>query len=574
MAFCAFSKECDDNAYTLVENKFINKYLPQADGFAVKVYLYGLYLCKNANEDYSLTSMAEVLSTTEDAVKQAFRFWEDYDLVQILSNEPFAVNYLPVSASVGRPRRIRYEQYTDFNKELQRKMQKVGKFISYNDSLKYMQFLQENDIQPQAFLLIAEYCIAKQAEKVSASYIFNKAKKYIKNGWTTYAQVERELNNCNANEKEVLTLFSALNLNGNPDENDYALYQKWLDKGFESKTILTVAKRMKKGGITALDLSIEELAGKEKFSTLEVESYLTAREEMIALTFRIGKKLGAKIGNPAAFTDEYVEKWVEHGFEDASLMDIATYCLKTERGDFSSMNEILTQLFAQGVVSSESVKDYLNAKNDCLKLFIKLRDLCGITSKNAVGITMVETWRSWKFSDQMILEAGKRATGTANPIPYMNKILSDWKHENVTTIDGIPTPAPTVRPTNAFTTTAVENANAKADRERYYALRREKAQSVADRFMAIANANAEFKSVSQSLSKMEISLAKAEILTPEKLPALQEEKVNLLKTRKAILSALGIEEWQLQPQYECKHCSDTGFLPSGTACKCYLQAEK
>ena len=46
MAFCSFSKECDDNAYTLVENKFINKYLPEADGFAVKVYLYGLYLCR------------------------------------------------------------------------------------------------------------------------------------------------------------------------------------------------------------------------------------------------------------------------------------------------------------------------------------------------------------------------------------------------------------------------------------------------------------------------------------------------------------------------------------------------
>ena len=292
------------------------------------------------------------------------------------------------------------------------------------------------------------------------------------------------------------------------------------------------------------------------------------------MTFRIGKKLGAKIGNPAAFTDEYVEKWTQYGFEDDSLMDIATYCLKTERGDFSSMNEILSQLFTQGVVSTESVKDYLKAKNDCLKLFTKLRDLCGITSKNAVGITMVETWRSWNFNDQMILEAGKRATGTANPIPYMNKILSDWKHENITTIDSIPTPTPTTRPANTFTNAAVENANAKADRERYYALRREKAQSVADRFIAKANANAEFKNVSQTLSKMEISLAKAEILTPEKLPALQEEKANLLRTRKAILATLGIEEWQLSPQYECKRCSDSGFLPNGTACKCYLQAEK
>ena len=91
MAFCSFSKEYDENAYTLVENKFISKYLPHADGFAVKVYLYGLYLCKNSSEDYSLSAMAEVLSASEDSIKQAFRFWEDYDLVQVLCNEPFAV---------------------------------------------------------------------------------------------------------------------------------------------------------------------------------------------------------------------------------------------------------------------------------------------------------------------------------------------------------------------------------------------------------------------------------------------------------------------------------------------------
>ena len=572
MAFCSFSKEYDENAYTLVENKFINKYLPHADGFAVKVYLYGLYLCKNSSEDYSLGAMAEVLSSTEDAVKQAFRFWEDYDLVQILCDEPFAVSYLPVRASVGKPKRIRYEQYADFNKELQRKMQKVGKFISYNDSLKYMQFLDENDLQPQAFLLIAEYCIAKQGEKVSASYIFNKAKKYIKMGWTTYTQVERELNNCNANEKEVLALFGALNLTGNPDENDYSLYQKWLDSGLESKAIHAVAKRMKKGSVTTLNLQLEELIAKNKFNVIDVENYLNERETLIALTFRIGKKLGAKIGNPSAFADEYTEKWREYGFEDESLLDIATYCLKTERTDFSSMNEILSNLFSQGVVSADSVKDYLKAKNDCLKLFSKLREICGITSKNALGITMVETWRGWSFSDQMILEAGKRATGVANPIPYMNKILSDWKREGITNVASIP--APSISSRTSPTSTTIEDVNAKTDRERYYALRREKAQSVDDKFIEKANANAEFKSVSQTLSKMEISLAKAEVFSPEKLPALQEEKASLIRTRKAILSALGIEEWQLLPQYSCKQCSDTGFLPSGTVCKCYSPSQK
>lgn len=68
---------------------------------------------------------------------------------------------------------------------------------------------------------------------------------------------------------------------------------------------------------------------------------------------------------------------------------------------------------------------------------------------------------------------------------------------------------------------------------------------------------------------MEIALAKAEVFDPEKLPALKEKKAVLTKERKEILKELGITERQLQPQYQCKKCSDTGFLPNGAACDCY-----
>ena len=196
MAFCSFSKDVD-NTYTLVENKFITKYLPEADGIAVKVYLYGLFLCQNTDADFGLRSMAEVMKLSEEKIKEAFAFWQDYDLVEILSQEPFTVQYLPVTAAVGKPKRVRYEQYADFNKELQRKMQKVGKFISANEYIKYMRFLEENAMQPHAFLLVAEYCINKQGAGITPAYIFNKAKKLIRGGLTTYEQVEKELSNYN-----------------------------------------------------------------------------------------------------------------------------------------------------------------------------------------------------------------------------------------------------------------------------------------------------------------------------------------------------------------------------------------
>ena len=576
MAFCSFSKDFD-NAYTIVENKFITKYLPEADGFAVKVYLYGLYLCENTASDFGLSAMAEVLKTTEEKLREAFAFWQDYDLVEILAKDPFTVQYLPVRSTVGKPKKIRYEQYADFNKELQRKMQKVGKFVSPNDYVKYMHFLEENTLQPQAFLLIAEYCINKQGENVSPSYIFNKAKKLIRNGLTTYEQVEKELSNYNAHEGDLLAVFTAMSAyQHTPDESDYELYSKWTEKfGFTKEGVLTVAKKLKRGTMNSLDLTLIELSEKGKTDAKELESYLAERELLTNLTFRIGRKLGVKVQNPAPYVDEYVEKWYNYGFEESSLLDLALFCMKTERGDFNALDELLSALFKDGTVSVDGVKDFLKEKNNDLKLLQKLRATCGSIKNNAANLALISTWRTWNFNDEMLLEAAKRSATSANPIPYMNKILSDWKHGGVYALNDIPDNDSRGAGTSSspvkrnFVNPAIEALNAKTDRERYYALLREKAQVRADKFVAKANKDARFKELTTELSKMEISLAKAEVFQPDELPVLTKQKAALLRERRSILERLGIEEEQLSPQFTCGKCSDTGFLPSGVACNCY-----
>ncbi len=576
MSFCSFSRDFDDNAYTLVENKFIAKYLPQADGFCVKVYLYGLYLCRHTETEFGITSMAQALGASEKEIENAFLYWEECDLVEILSKEPFAVSYLPVRTSVGRPKKIRYEQYGDFNKELQRKMQKVGKFVTGADYVKYMRFLEENDMHPQAFLLIVEYCVNKQGEKVSPSYIFNKARKFIRNGQTSYDLVEKELSSYNEHENDLATVFAALNNFNKPDESDYGLYQKWLDSGFALNGVLAAAKKLKRGGMVALNTVLTELSEKEKFTAEEIENYLVERDTLVNLAFRIGRKLGVKVNNPAPYVDEYVEKWFNYGFEESSLLDIALYCLKTDRGDFGAMHGVVEKLFTDGLVAKESVKGILKTKNEELKLFTSVQGVCGGIRISDANLALIRTWRNWKFSDDMILEAAKRAATSTSPIPYMNKILSDWKQAEVFTIEKIPQTDKTKPTTHAqksnaasFVSAAVEAANAKSDREHHYALLREKAQTVADKFLAKANANKRFKELSATLSKMEISLAKAEVFDPKSLPALEAQKQEYLAERKALLADMGIAESSLTPQYECKKCSDTGFLKSGVACDCY-----
>ncbi len=575
MAFCSFSKDCDGNSYVTVENKFITKYLPEADGFAVKVYLYGLYLCKNASDDFGLKSMAEVLKCSESQIEEAFAFWEEYDLVQVVSKLPFAVQYLPVKATVGKPKKVRYEQYADFNKELQRKMQRIGKFVSAGDYLKYMRFLDENPMQPQALLLIAEYCINKQGETVSTSYIFNKAKKLLREGLSTYEQVERELSNYHENESEIAGILTALGgYKRAPEENDYSLYRKWTETlKFEKESVLVAAKSLKRGNMNALDMTLEELYEKSIKTADEVGRYLTNRETLASLTFRIARKLGVKVSNPAAYVDEYVEKWKALGFEDSTLLDVALYCLKTERGSFDLMHSLLEKLAKNEVVSAESVKAYIKEQNESLKLFGKIQELCGTIRKSAANLAYLKTWREWGFGEAMILEAAKRSSTSASPLSYMNKILSEWKQAEIFDVKKLPAPLGGAEKANSarggFVNPSIEAANAKSDRERFYALRREKAQAKADKFLAKANENPRFKELTSELSKMELSLAKAEVFKPETLPSLQAKKLALINERKRILAEMKISEADLTPKFVCEKCLDTGFLKNGAACDCY-----
>ena len=576
MAFCSFSKD-NESAYTIVENKFITHYLPEADSFAVKVYLYGLYLCANREGDFTVSAMAEVLKCDEKKICEAFLFWQDYDLVEILSQEPFTVQYLPVKTAVGRPKKIRYEKYADFNKELQRKLQKVGKMLTAADYTKYMRFLEENPIQPQAFLLVAEYCINKQGEAVSASYIFNKAKKLIARGCTTYEQVEQALSNYNVNEGDVIAIYNAMSIYQRvPDETDYALYTKWTETfGLSKDAILTAARTLKKGTMTTLDLTLTELAEKGKTTAKEIESYLTERESLKTLTVRLGKKLGAWIQNVNLYIEEYVEKWRNYGYEDSSLLDLALYCAKTDRGSFEALHEIVKQLFKEGIVSPESVKAYLKEKNADLKLFAKIQTLCGGVKKTVGNLELITAWRAWNFSDEMILEAAKRSATSSNPIPYMNKILSDWKQAGVYELKDIPSHetkgagTSSTAKTSTYNNPSIEAADAKSARDRYYALRRQKAQSLLDKTLKTANANERFKQITAELAKLEIEIAKAEVRAPEKLPALEEKKTALLTERKALLIQMSLTEEALSLKYECTRCQDTGFLPNGLACNCY-----
>ena len=66
-------------------------------------------------------------------------------------------------------------------------------------------------------------------------------------------------------------------------------------------------------------------------------------------------------------------------------------------------------------------------------------------------------WRTWGFSNDMIIAAAKESADSTRPIIYMNSILSNWKSSNIFSVEKIPPKQNNYRKTT--TSTSVHFAN-------------------------------------------------------------------------------------------------------------------
>ena len=71
-----------DNGVTLVENVFIDQYMPGANGEYVKLYLY-LLRCAGTGRELSISSIADFFDHTEKDVRRALTYWEKLSLLKL-----------------------------------------------------------------------------------------------------------------------------------------------------------------------------------------------------------------------------------------------------------------------------------------------------------------------------------------------------------------------------------------------------------------------------------------------------------------------------------------------------------
>ena len=455
MALCSYSSKLMMDNYTVIDNTFLNEFLPQATGDDVKVYLYGLNLCSNpSTDDNNLDTICKVLSLTEEQVQKSFEYWQTLGLVQVVSTNPYEVRFLPVRSSSGSIKIRNKEKYTDFNKQIQDVIS--GRMITPTEYNEYYALMEVYHFEPEAVVLIAKYCTTIKHTAIGYPYILAVARDFEKQGLKTFTAIENKFMEQEKSSVEIKQILDALGLKREADIEERNLYLKWTNSfGFTQGVIVQVAKSLKKrGGFSKLDELLSKYFEQKLFTMEEVLSFSEKRDSMFELAKNVSKNLGLYYQNLENVVDTYVADWTNKGYEFDTLVFISNYCFKQSIRTLDGMNTIIQKFFKLGLISIESIDQYINAiiKNDELISTI-LEKIGLVRSVSSLDREFYKTWtNNWGFSHEQILLASATTKDKSSPMPYLNRILATLHEEGLTETDAIKERLKAVKPDGRKTT--------------------------------------------------------------------------------------------------------------------------
>lgn len=440
MGFCQFSSESVISNTTNVDNVFINEFLPYANDACVKVYLYGLYKCNNANSyDNTLESFSTVLGISEDDIYNAFLYWQDQGLVQVLSTEPFEVIYSPIKSAITSTKKYNKEKYTNFNMQLEAVLK--GRNISLNEYYQYYEFMEVHHMEPDALVLIIEYCVRAKGVGVGYNYILTIAKNWAYEGYKSYDQVDKKLQEIEQNSTEIGELLSTLGIKRIATIDEKEFLNKWKKEyEFSFACINDVCKLNKKKHIKVtsfekLDLIFKKYYEMKLTNFKDIETYEKEKDELYKISRKICKELGLYYDNIEPVYTNYVSKWTLMGYSDEVLSSIANYCFKSSIRSLDGMDNAITKFFKLGIVSAEALSEYFNEvlkADGAIKEILESLNIA--RNVNKFDRDFYKVWTNeWNISAELLNEAIALSKDKNSPMQYLNKLLSLWHTQGVKT---------------------------------------------------------------------------------------------------------------------------------------------
>ncbi len=441
MAFCKYSIDMLANNTTVVDNIFINNYLPYADAEAVKVYLYGLYKCQDSNAtDNTLEHFSKELHMSEEEIQKNFEYWQEKGLVQILNVIPFEVRFLPISDVINNTKKYNEKRYSNFNAQAQEILR--GRMITPNEYREYYDIIERLHMEKEALLLVIDFCVKTKGDNVGYAYITTVAKNWISQGLTTASQIKDKILEMDTLNSGMDGLIKTLGLKRAFTLDEYELYKKWVVKlGFDESVVNYVAKKMKKKPsayvFEAMDRQLERYFAQKLSSVEEIENFEEERKKSNQIARNITKNLGLYYENIEPVVDNYVFSWLNMGFSEGMLEEISNFCFKTNIRTLDGMNKQLVKFHKLGILTEQSLAEYFSDVLSVDKQIKEILESIGLSRNvNQYDRDKFKIWKEvWKMPEDVIAYACTLACGKEQPMQYLSSILSSYHDKNIKTVE-------------------------------------------------------------------------------------------------------------------------------------------
>ena len=99
--------------------------------------------------------------------------------------------YNPIKRAISTTQKYNKDKYADFNMQLEAILK--GRNITLNEYYQYYEFMEVYHVEPEALILIIEYCTRAKGVKIGYNYILTLAKNWAYDAITPYDKVDQKL---------------------------------------------------------------------------------------------------------------------------------------------------------------------------------------------------------------------------------------------------------------------------------------------------------------------------------------------------------------------------------------------
>ena len=430
MPLCDFDRSDAVMGSTSLGNMFIMEYMPQAPSDYVKVYLYGLLLCRYPGLCDSLEQMSGMLHLDMNTVKNAFAYWEREGAVIRLSDNPPSYSFVMLSPGQGKHDMLDDDVYSnrDYIRTLQSLMPSL---VMENHEIRIANdWLDVFGLNKDSVYYLVKKEVERRGERLpSARTMFKHLNDTVKKWAEAGVHDVKTAQEFTARESKYFTTAQAIverfNQRRLPTADEVDLVTRWIEQyHYQPEDVLTACG---------------ELTKAERPSFKYLDSILQNRlnnpdeglhEQVKTLNSQLGISL---VPTPAQA--EALRGFYAMGFEFDAIRQAAKQCGLINKREYGYIERTLQKWKDAGVFTLQDIEKERESRTRDAVFMAKILESAGADRK--VTEADIKSLRVWKalIEDDALLYAAEQAHGTENPVKYIDKIVKNWSARRITTLE-------------------------------------------------------------------------------------------------------------------------------------------